>query len=102
MCVSSIGSAVFGKKDRVSILTAFSLSYVSRVKSRVLSRTIMFKRLYWINYTGLQGFVVGKLWVVSGEIFDVESVSGIRISLPRQDFEIFEVMCSKNGGFLYF
>ena len=26
----------------------------------------------------------------------------IRISLSRQDFEIFEVMCSKNGGFRYF
>ena len=37
-----------------------------------------------------------------GVIFDVESESGIRISLSRQDFEIFEVMCSKNGGFLYF
>ena len=31
--------------------------------------------------TGLQGFVVEKLWVVSGVIFDVESESGIRISL---------------------
>ena len=54
------------------------------------------------NYTGLQGFVVEKLWVVSGVIFDVESESGIRISLSRQDFEIFEVMCSKNGVFRYF
>ena len=52
------------------------------------------------DYTGLQGFVVEKLWVVSGVIFDVES--GIRISLSRQDFEIFEVMCSKYGGFRYF
>ena len=52
--------------------------------------------------TGLQGFVVEKLWVVSGVIFDVKSESGIRISLSRQDFEIFEVMCSKNGGFRYF
>ena len=52
--------------------------------------------------TGLQGFVVEKLWVVSGVIFDVESESGIRISLSRQDFEIFEVMCSKNGVFRYF
>ena len=58
---------------------------------------------FWFNdYTGLQGFVVEKLWVVSGVIFDVESESGIRISLSRQDFEIFEVMCSKNGGFRYF
>ena len=54
------------------------------------------------NYTGLQGFVVEKLCVVSGVIFDVESESGIRISLSRQDFEIFEVMCLQNGGFRYF
>ena len=46
-----------------------------------------------IDYTGLQGFVVEKLWVVSGVIFDAESESGIRISLLRQDFEIFEVRC---------
>ena len=52
------------------------------------------------NYMGLQGFVVEKLWVVSGVIFDVESKSGIRISLSRQEFEIFQVMCSKNGDFL--
>ena len=51
--------------------------------------------------TGLQGFVAEKLWVVSGIIFDVESESEIRISLSRPDFEIFEVMCSKNGGFRY-
>ena len=51
--------------------------------------------------TGLQGFVVEKLWVVSGIIFDVESESGIRISLSRQDFERFEVMCSKNVIFPY-
>ena len=55
-----------------------------------------------INYTGLQGFVVVKLWVVSGVIFDVESEFAIRISLSRQNFEIFEVMCSKNGVFHYF
>ena len=54
------------------------------------------------NNTGLQGFVVEKLWVVTGVIFDVKSESGIRISLSRQDFEIFEVMCSKNGVFRYF
>ena len=47
-------------------------------------------------------FVLEKLWVVSGVIFDVESESGIRISLSRQDFKIFEVMCSKNGVFRYF
>ena len=36
------------------------------------------------NYTGLQGFVVEKLWVVSGVIFDVESESGIRIRNQNQ------------------
>ena len=56
----------------------------------------------FLNYIGLQGFFVEKLWVVSGVIFDVESESGIRISLSRQDFEIFEVMCSRNGVFRYF
>ena len=60
---------------------------------------LFWKRKY---YTGLQGFVVENLWVVSGVIFDVEFESGIRISLSRQDFEIFEVMCSKNGVFRYF
>ena len=54
------------------------------------------------DYTGLQGFVVEKLWIVTGVISDVESESRIRISLSRQDFEIFEVMCSKNGGCCYF
>ena len=54
------------------------------------------------DYTGLQGFVVEKLWVVSRVIFDVESEFEIRISLSRQDIEIFEVMCSKNGSFHYF
>ena len=44
-------------------------------------------------------FVIEKLWVVFGLNFDVECESGIRISLSCQDFEIFEVMCSKNGGF---
>ena len=50
------------------------------------------------------GFVfdVEKQMIISGVIFDVESDSEIRISLPRQDFEIFEVMCSKNGVFRYF
>ena len=47
-------------------------------------------------------FVVGKRKIISGVIFDVESESKIRISLLRQDFEIFEVMCSKNGVFRYF
>ena len=55
-----------------------------------------------VDSTGLQGFVVKKLWVVSRVSFDVESESKIRISLSRQDFEIFEVMCSKNGVFRYF
>ena len=47
-------------------------------------------------------FVVGIRKIISGVIFDVESESGIRISLSHQDFEIFEVMCSKNGIFRYF
>ena len=56
----------------------------------------------WSNNTGLQGFVVEKLWVVFRVIFEVDSESGIRISLSRQDFEIFEVIYSKNGVFRYF
>ena len=52
--------------------------------------------------TGLQGFVVENLWIVSGVIFDVETESEIRISVSRQVFEMFEVMCSKNGVFRYF
>ena len=59
-------------------------------------------KLNFFHYTGLQGFVVEKLWVVSGVIFDVESESRIRISRSRQNFEIFEVMWSKNGVFRYF
>ena len=47
-------------------------------------------------------FVVGKRKIISGVIFDVESESGIRISLSRQNFEIFEVMCSKSRVFRYF
>ena len=35
------------------------------------------------NNTGLQGFVVEKLWVVFGVTFDVESEFGIRISLSH-------------------
>ena len=46
-------------------------------------------------------FVVRKRKIISGVIFDVESESEIRISLSRQDFEIFEIMCSKNGVFRY-
>ena len=63
---------------------------------------IVLKKLLNLDYTGLQGFVVENLWVVSGVIFDIESESGIGISLSRKDFEIFEVMCSKNGVFRYF
>ena len=47
-------------------------------------------------------FVVGKRKIISVVIFYVESESRIRISLLRQDFVIFEVMCSKNGVFRYF
>ena len=62
----------------------------------------MLTTIYNNDYTGLKGFVVEKQWVVSGVIFDVESESEIRISLSPQDFEIFEVMCSKNGVFATF
>jgi len=44
------------------------------------------------NYTGLQGFVVGQLGVISEVIFCVESESEVRIGPSRQDFEIFEVI----------
>ena len=47
-------------------------------------------------------FVVGKRKIISGVFFNVESEFEIRISLSRQDFEIFEVMCSKNGVCRYF
>ena len=57
---------------------------------------------FYINNTGLQGFVVENLWVVSAVIYYVESESGIRISLSRQNLEIFDVMCSRNGVFRYF
>ena len=58
----------------------------------------------WLHSSANNGFVfvVGKRKIISGVIFDAESESEIRISLSRQDFEIFEVMCSKNGGFRYF
>ena len=69
------------------------------IKIIVFSNITNIKNIIVMNDTGLQGFVVEKLWVVSGVIFDVESESGIRISLSRQDFEIFKVMCSKNGVF---
>ena len=47
-------------------------------------------------------FVVGKRKIIFGVIFDAESESEIRISLLRQDFEIFEVMYSRNGVCRYF
>ena len=47
-------------------------------------------------------FVVVKRKIISGVIFDVESESEIKISLSRENFEIFEVMCSKNGVLRYF
>ena len=47
-------------------------------------------------------FVVGKRKIISGVVFDVKSESVIRISLSRQDFEIFEVMCSIMGFFATF
>ena len=68
----------------------------------VLNNALFYSSRLLFNYTGLQGFVVEKLWVVSGVIFDVESESGIRIILSRQDCEIFEDMRSKNRVFRYF
>ena len=62
------------------------------------SQHFLLYQLFSVYYTGLQGFVIEKLWVVSGVIFDVKFECRIRISLSHQDFEIFEVMCSKNGG----
>ena len=61
-------------------------------------------RSYSLHRSANNGFVfvVGKRKIISEVIFDVESESEIRISLSRQDFEIFEVMCSKNGVFRYF
>ena len=40
-------------------------------------------------------FVVGKRKIIPGVIFDVKSESEIRISLSRQNFEIFEVLRQK-------
>jgi len=53
------------------------------------------------NNTDLQGFVVGQLRVISEVIFCVESKSELRLGLSYQDFEIFEVMYTKNGFFGY-
>jgi len=41
--------------------------------------------------------VVGQLGVISEVIFCVEPESEVRIGPSRQDFEIFEVIYSKNG-----
>lgn len=46
--------------------------------------------------------VVGQLGVISEVIFCVESESEVRIGPSRQDFEIFEVIYSKNGFLGYF
>jgi len=46
--------------------------------------------------------VVGQLGVISEIIFCVESESEVRIGPSRQDFEIFEVIYSKNGVLGYF
>jgi len=46
--------------------------------------------------------VVEQLKVISEVIFCVESEFELRIGLSRQDFEIFEVMYTKNGFFGYF
>jgi len=59
-----------------------------------------------INNTGLQKngvmIVVGQLGVISEVIFCVESESEVRIGPSCQDFEIFEVIYSKNGFLGYF
>jgi len=46
--------------------------------------------------------VVGQRGVISEVIFCVESESEVRIGPSRQDFEIFEVIHSKNGFLGYF
>jgi len=46
--------------------------------------------------------VVGQQGVISEVIFCVESESEVRIGPSRQDFEIFEVIYSKNGFLGYF
>jgi len=63
---------------------------------------MIFKLKLIINNTGLQSFVVGQLGVISEVIFSVESESEVRIGPSRQDFEIFEVIYSKNGFMGYF
>ena len=62
---------------------------------------MVFKTLHRSANNGFV-FAVGKRKIITGVMFDVESESEIRISLLHQDFEIFEVMCSKNGVFRYF
>jgi len=54
----------------------------------------------YTDNTDLQGFVVGRLRVISEVIFCVESESELRIELSRQ--KIFEVMYTKNDFFGYF
>ena len=86
-----------GKKRGGGVLIAISKHLQS---CEVTVDSVNIEQLFitiFIDNTGLQGFVVEKLWIVSGVIFDVEFESEIRISLSRQDFEIFEVKCSKNG-----
>jgi len=46
--------------------------------------------------------VVEQLRVIFEVIFCAESKSELRVGLSRQDFEIFEVMYTKNGFFGYF
>ena len=47
-----------------------------------------------IYYTGQQGFVVEKLWVVSGVIFDVESESAYHVRILR-----YLRLCARKMGF---
>ena len=67
--------------------------------------------VYLVNYTGLQGFVVEKLWVVSEVIFDVESELAYHVRILRYFrlcaremgfFAIFEVMYRAQEIFWFF
>ena len=64
-----------------------------------------------MNNTDLQGFVVEKLWVVYGVIFDVESESAYHVSILRylrlcgrkmEFFSTFEVIYRVQEIFLLF
>ena len=73
--------------------------YISVATS--MSKTGKFQLTPLIHRSANNGFVfvVGKRKIISGVIFDVESESETRISLSRQDFEIFE-SCARRMGFI--